>query len=221
MGGNETLLCARGGEGELEEVAGLGHPTPLRVAESGPGATLHSWASNPGSGPVARRRRPGMASATPGAPLPAPGDRTSSGTTEANAGGGASGGPTARMPGSPRRPQWVGSSLGSRGLIPAGPRARPRCPSCRPRGTQGSCGPSSRLGCCLGSTEAAASFLPPPTSCHRCFLFWRPLPSSLCTWSTPHTLTPPPPSQHFPSTPPDTAAPPRSLLFLGNTNARG
>ena len=116
--------------------------------------------------------------------------------------------------GSPRRPQWVGPSLGSRGLIPAGPRARPR-------GTQGSCGLSSRPGCCLGSTEAAASFLPPPTSRLRCFLFWRPLPSSLCTSSTPHALTPPPPSQHFPNTPPDTAAPPRSLLFLGNTNARG
>lgn len=42
MGGNETRLCARGGEGEPEEVVGLGHPTSQRVAERGPEVTGQS-----------------------------------------------------------------------------------------------------------------------------------------------------------------------------------
>lgn len=34
-GGNETRLCAPGGEGELEEVAGLGHPTSRGATQHG------------------------------------------------------------------------------------------------------------------------------------------------------------------------------------------
>lgn len=34
-GGNETRLCAPGGEGELKEVAGLGHPTTRGATQHG------------------------------------------------------------------------------------------------------------------------------------------------------------------------------------------
>ena len=47
--------CAPGGqEGKLG-------PPPPPSPLPGPGATLHNWASNPGSGPLARPRRPGVA----------------------------------------------------------------------------------------------------------------------------------------------------------------
>lgn len=93
MGGNETRLCAPGCEGELEDVAGLGHPTSQRVAERVPKPLGTARPRAPAPALQLGPEDLGMALAQREPPLLAPGDQASSATPGSRA---SSGGPTWR-----------------------------------------------------------------------------------------------------------------------------